>query len=433
MLRARRFTRQVLAAFLVFTSAWAAAAHEVRPAIAEIAFPEGGAEYQITFVANLEALIAGVGSEHDDTDDSPLAARYDDLRALEPAALKAEFDKFAPRFLDGLTIRADGALTSPEIASLITPGVGDLDLARDSILTVSGAVPEGAETIAFAWSASFGAVVFRTVADENGEGYSAFLRNGEASDPIPVAGGATLSAGEAFADYIVVGFEHILPLGLDHILFVIGLFLLSTALRPLIIQITAFTLAHTVTLALGATGIVTLPGSVVEPLIALSITYVAIENVMSERLRKWRPVIVFLFGLLHGLGFAGVLSEFGFAPGQFVASLIAFNIGVELGQLVVIGLCFLAVGIWFGKKAFYRPWIVYPASLAIGGYSFGWFVERSLEIELPVLAAMGFSVAIGAALLLAKGWRDRTGVLAGVLALAAALTFALRWIEGLIP
>ncbi|MEL6794907.1 MAG: HupE/UreJ family protein, partial [Pseudomonadota bacterium] len=160
---------------------------------------------------------------------------------------------------------------------------------------------------------------------------------------------------DAFVEYLGVGFEHILPLGLDHILFVIGLFLLSTVLKPLVIQITAFTVAHTVTLALGATGVVNLLGSVVEPLIALSIAYVAVENVTSEKLRTWRPVIVFLFGLLHGLGFAGVLSEFGFAPGQFVASLIAFNIGVEIGQLVVIAVCFLTVGLWFGGRDWYRP------------------------------------------------------------------------------
>ena len=308
-----------------------------------------------------------------------------------------------------------------------------MDIARDSFVTIGGALPDGATEMQFSWSSAFGAVVFRTEANENGEGYSAYLTGGEASAAIPVAGGAVMSAGEAFLDYLWVGFEHILPLGLDHILFVIGLFLLSTALRPLLIQITAFTLAHTVTLALGALGYISIPGSIVEPLIALSITAVAVENVLSDRLHRWRPVVVFLFGLLHGLGFAGVLSEFGFAPGQFVASLVAFNIGVEIGQLVVIAICFLAVGLWFGKRDWYRPWIVFPASLAIGGYSFGWFIERSLEVELPVYAVMGLTLAIGLVLLSAKGWRKKPGEMAGILALAAALTFILRHLEGMIP
>ena len=431
MLRAPRILGQVAALICLVFMAVGAKAHEIRPGLAEVSFPDG--RWQIAFMLNLEAMIAGVGPEHEDTDDSPVAAAYNDLRAMEPAALKAEWERFAPRFLDGLNIGGPEGDWPRETVSVITPAVGDVDIARDSFVTIGGALPEGATEMQFSWSSAFGAVVFRTEANENGEGYSAYLTGGEASAAIPVAGGAVMSAGEAFLDYLWVGFEHILPLGLDHILFVIGLFLLSTALRPLLIQITAFTLAHTVTLALGALGYISIPGSIVEPLIALSITAVAVENVLSDRLHRWRPVVVFLFGLLHGLGFAGVLSEFGFAPGQFVASLVAFNIGVEIGQLVVIAICFLAVGLWFGKRDWYRPWIVFPASLAIGGYSFGWFIERSLEVELPVYAVMGLTLAIGLVLLSAKGWREKAGEMAGILALAAALTFVLRHPEGMIP
>ncbi|MEM7269816.1 MAG: HupE/UreJ family protein, partial [Pseudomonadota bacterium] len=285
--------------------------------------------------------------------------------------------------------------------------------------------------VVVSWSEAYGDLVLRTELDENGEGYTGFLTGGAASEPIAITG-ASQSAMSAFLQYLVVGFDHILPKGLDHILFVIGLFLLSTALRPLLIQITAFTLAHTVTLALGAVGWVNIPGSIVEPLIALSIAYVAVENIFSDKLHRWRPVIVFLFGLLHGLGFAGVLSEFGFAPGQFIASLIAFNIGVEIGQLVVIALCFLIVGIWFGKKPWYRERIVYPASLAIGGYALVWVIERSLELELPMGAALGVTLVLGLILLFVKGWRARSAEMAYVLSLGLAGAMALRMIEGAI-
>ena len=139
---------------------------------------------------------------------------------------------------------------------------------------------------------------------------------------------------------------------------------------------TSFTLAHTVTLALGALGIVTIPGSIVEPIIAASIVYVAIENVFSNKLHAWRPVIIFVFGLLHGLGFASVLGEFGLPAGQFVAALIGFNVGVELGQLTVIALAFLTVGYWFGGKDWYRTRIAIPASLVIAAVGTYWFVER---------------------------------------------------------
>ncbi|MFC6586423.1 HupE/UreJ family protein [Sulfitobacter pacificus] len=158
-----------------------------------------------------------------------------------------------------------------------------------------------------------------------------------------------MSASEALVSYIPVGFDHILPQGLDHILFVLGLFLLSTRWGPLLWQVTAFTLAHTVTLALGAMGWVTIPGSIVEPLIAASIVYVAVENIFMRGLSTWRPLIVFGFGLLHGLGFASVLGEFGLPEGQFIPALIGFNVGVELGQLTVIAMA--AALIWLSVRA----------------------------------------------------------------------------------
>ena len=147
---------------------------------------------------------------------------------------------------------------------------------------------------------------------------------------------------------------------------------------PLLWQVTAFTAAHTVTLALGALGWVVVPGSIVEPIIAASIVYVGIENVRTTELTKWRPIVIFVFGLLHGLGFASVLGEFGLPAGQFIPALIGFNIGVEVGQLTVIALAFLAVGLWFGQKPWYRTMIAVPASMMISAIGIYWVIERTL-------------------------------------------------------
>jgi hydrogenase/urease accessory protein HupE len=119
-------------------------------------------------------------------------------------------------------------------------------------------------------------------------------------------------------------------------------------------------------------------GSIVEPIIAASIVYVGIENVRQTELTRWRPVVIFVFGLLHGLGFASVLGEFGLPAGQFIPALIGFNIGVEVGQLTVIAIAFLAVGVWFGRKAWYRSFIAIPASLVIATIGAYWVVERTL-------------------------------------------------------
>ena len=116
--------------------------------------------------------------------------------------------------------------------------------------------------------------------------------------------------------------------------------------------------------------------AIVEPLIAASIAYVAVQNIFMSRLSLWRPVVIFGFGLLHGLGFASVLAEFGIPDDQFFPALIGFNIGVELGQLAVIAAAFLAVGVWFGHKKWYRSRISVPASVLIAAIGVFWFFER---------------------------------------------------------
>ncbi len=182
--------------------------------------------------------------------------------------------------------------------------------------------------------------------------------------------------------YVGIGVGHILPGGLDHILFVLALFLTSPRLRPLIIQISAFTIAHTVTLALAASGVIAPPASIVEPLIALTIAFVAVENVVFRDMTRWRPLVVFGFGLIHGMGFAGFFGELGLPPGQFWSALIGFNVGVEIGQLA----CVLAAAVvaWVlrkalarvGKDRWYRLGFVIPASAAIALTGLWWGIER---------------------------------------------------------
>jgi hypothetical protein len=178
-----------------------------------------------------------------------------------------------------------------------------------------------------------------------------------------------------FQFYLKSGFEHIIPKGLDHILFVLGLFFASILLGALFWQITAFTLAHSITLGLATMGLINVSTSLVEPLIALSIVWVAIENCLFTKTKKWRPLLVFSFGLLHGLGFAAVLTEFGLPKTDLVSSLLAFNIGVELGQLIIIFVALLTTFL-IQKKTWYRQRVQIPVSIVIGLVGCYWFVER---------------------------------------------------------
>ncbi len=352
-------------------------AHEIRPSIIDIQFNETG-EYQMSIKTNIEAMIAKIGTEHQDTNESKNVTRYNTLRQMPYNILIEEFSKFEPSLINNIQLNFNRKPQTLTIESVKIPDIGDLDLARDSIINFTGTMPSGTKTLSWQWDKSFGNAVLRISSHQNEDLYSSYLLDGKVSDNILIEGLKAPSKWQQFTNYVQIGFVHIVPKGLDHILFVVGLFLLSTQLRPLLIQISSFTLAHTVTLALGIYGIVNISPAIVEPLIAASIIYVCFENIYTDKLSRWRPVIIFLFGLLHGLGFASVLKEIGLESSNFVTGLIAFNIGVEIGQLTVIAVCFLAVGLWFRHKSWYRNIIAIPASVIIAIIASYWLVERTL-------------------------------------------------------
>jgi hypothetical protein len=187
-----------------------------------------------------------------------------------------------------------------------------------------------------------------------------------------------------FGLYVGIGIGHILPGGADHILFVLAVFLASVRLKALVWQISAFTVAHTATLALAASGVITPSSAVVEPLIAFTIAVVAIENLVFREMTTWRPVVVFGFGLVHGLGFAGFFGELGLPPGQFWSALIGFNLGVEIGQLSVIVTAAILGALLRrrladpGGRRHYRRFVALPGSLVISLIGLWWGVTRLL-------------------------------------------------------
>ena len=144
----------------------------------------------------------------------------------------------------------------------------------------------------------------------------------------------------------------------------------------MITQATAFTIAHSITLGLAMSGHITPLPSIVEPIIALSIMFVAIENMLITELKPWRILIVFFFGLIHGLGFASALKELALPQSDFFTSIIMFNIGVELGQLAIILFMYFAIAKWFRNKQWYRARIVMPLSAMIAVIALYWTIER---------------------------------------------------------
>jgi hypothetical protein len=184
--------------------------------------------------------------------------------------------------------------------------------------------------------------------------------------------------GQVFWYYFKLGFQHILPFGVDHILFIVALCLPGNTGKAIFWQATAFTIAHSITLVLSMKNIVMVPAALVEPIIALSILFVAIENIFFSRLKPWRVGIVFLFGLIHGMGFASSLNEIGLPRNRFFTSIFSFNVGVELGQLTIIAsmLAFILLPLQRQAMLKQKQWVTYSLSLLIGLVAVYWTVER---------------------------------------------------------
>ena len=349
--------------------------HELQPAIANLTVSNDLVSGEIEL--SLEPIIAGMNLEIlENTDDSPAAQQYNTLRDMSPADLRIKFDIAWPDLKSKIRLMAGAAKLDIKINDLTIPPVGNVELTRMATLYISAALPADGTDVTFGWSADLGNLIVRQNQADGDVSYAAYLSSGGDSAPMPRTGSASVSGVKNFLNYIKIGFEHIIPKGLDHILFVLGLFLFSLKMRPLLMQITAFTLAHTVTLALATAGLVSVPASIVEPLIALSIAFVALENIRGGEITIRRTAIVFAFGLLHGLGFASVLGDVGLEPSKFLSSLIAFNIGVELGQLSVIALAFVLLGLTFGKRSWYRSYVVIPGSILIAAIGIYWTIER---------------------------------------------------------
>ena len=370
---------------LVMLSLWplaqSADAHQLRPAIVNLEFTQNG-WVKVHIQTNIESLIAGIDSSHDDTDDSPQTELYNQLRALSPEQLTREFKLLEESIISQLNLAFDGVKSDLSLVRLDIPDIGNLDKSRLSDLHLLAFIPNPSDSdkpeVTWQYPKKFGNNVAHFYYDQTPqEKTSHWLTDGVMSPPFELNAAYTPKPFTQVAtEYTVLGFEHIVPKGIDHILFVLGLFLLSVKLRPLLLQVTAFTLAHSITLGLTIYGVISLPPSIVEPLIALSIVAVGIENIFVKTVKIRRIVVVFLFGLLHGMGFAGVLSQLGLPESDFVTALVFFNIGVEAGQLFVIAVAFLCVFWLLKNQQLYRQWVVIPVSALISLIGLYWTYER---------------------------------------------------------
>jgi HupE/UreJ protein len=287
------------------------------------------------------------------------------IAGLTPEVDK-QYGKLLRHFVDGAMVSFDSRPVEPEVE--IVPPDKDTPPGRTT-LRLRGPIPGGVHTFTWRQTMPLGSypLVLQNEGDESAEW--GWLSGGAASPPFALSKSVVPPPRWAVARrYLTIGFTHFVP----------GLFLLSRRLKPILWQVIAFTVAHTLTLILASYGVVSLWPSIVEPLIALSIVFVAVENILSPELKPPRLVAVFVFGLLHGLGFAGVLAQLGLPQADRLTALLSFNLGVEGGQLAVLAVAFLLVGLPFRSQTWYRQRVVVPASCLIAAVGLYWSVERML-------------------------------------------------------
>jgi hypothetical protein len=342
-------------------------AHEIGTTLVAVKFPSSGA-YDIeitTDAASLAEKLAAIAGES-----------FDPASSSESAVLQAQLQNRDDLFRSRFSALFDGTAVKPAIEYAVAAS-SDPSLPPMASIHLKGAIPENARqfTWNYGWTFATYALTVRHGGSE--EPAAQWLEGGQLSSPVPIApSAAAVSRLATAATYLSLGFTHIVPHGFDHMLFVLGIFLLSRRLKEVLAQVSAFTIAHSITLALSMYGALSVPPAVVEPLIAISIAYVAVENMLMSRLRSWRIALVFAFGLLHGMGFAGALQELGLPRSEFVTALVTFNVGVEAGQLAVIAGAFLLVGWFWTRQDWYRRRVVLPASALIACIAVYWTVER---------------------------------------------------------
>lgn len=354
---------------LLLLAASAASAHEIGTTLVHVTFQKDHT-YLVELTTAPQALL------------NKLEVRAHQPRStgLAPEELQKRLQAAAPLLRDAADIRFGAVRAIPEV--VVHPVIAPSDPQKPTFAVVQfrGEIPLKAGDFTWQYGLTYAAYSITLENQGHGEPSRQWLDGEQRSAPFSLAKEILPPTRmDVVRQYLILGFTHIVPKGLDHILFVLGIFLLSTRLRPVLTQVTAFTIAHSITLGLTIYGLVHVSSRIVEPMIALSIAYVAIENLTTSELKPWRVAIVFAFGLLHGMGFAGVLSELGLPRREFLTALLTFNIGVEAGQLAVIGAAYLLVAWWAQRRRWYRQRVVIPASAAIAAMGVFWTVQRIMS------------------------------------------------------
>ena len=329
---------------------------------------------------NAELILSNIDASNiSNTNFSPLTEIYDRYRLLNKKDLENSLEESWKDISSNIDIKINNKLKKIDLIKIDTQDVKNFEISRDTLISFRVLLNQKSENFTFKWIKNYGPIILRENNDLKLEDelVTEYLQSGKESDPIFFNENNFRSMFVSFTKFFVLGIQHIIPKGLDHILFIFGLFLFSSSLNKLIKQITIFTIAHSITLIFVSLSLIKINPQIVEPIIALSIVYVGLENIFKNYIKEYmRYVVILFFGLLHGLGFALVLSDIGYRSSKLFLNLISFNIGIEVAQISIILFLYLLVAIKFANNKYYRIAFQIPSSILIASIGLYWFIER---------------------------------------------------------
>ena len=319
-------------------------------------------------------------SNFSNTDTSPLSENYDNYRSLNIIELEKIFLNSWNKISSNINIKINNESKKIILIKIEVEDIKNIDIVRDTHIYFRVLLDKNSERFSFRWIKKYGPIILRENNNNKSENelVTEYLQSGIESNQFSFKENNSINTLNSFTKFFVLGVKHIIPKGLDHILFICGLFLFSSSLKKLITQITIFTIAHSITLIFVSLSLIRIYPQIVEPLIALSIVYVGLENIFKNYTKEYlRYAIILFFGLLHGLGFAIVLSDIGYRSSELLINLISFNIGIEVAQISIVLILYLLIALNFSKNKYYRMFFQVPSSIIIAGIGLYWFFERT--------------------------------------------------------
>ena len=352
--------------------------HEIKPSIADFTYDENFLNIKIRL--NAELILSNIdASKISNTNSSSLSDIYDKLRILNKIELEELFKSSWQEISTNIDIKINNETKKINLINIEVEDIKNFEISRDTHIYLQVLLNNNSEYFTFSWIKKYGPIILRENSNHKLEDelFTEYLQSGIESNQFSFNEKNFKNRLNSFIKFFVLGVQHIIPKGLDHILFIFGLFLFSSSLKKLITQITIFTIAHSITLIFVSLSLMKINPQIVEPIIALSIVYVGIENIFKNYVKEYlRYVVILFFGLLHGLGFALVLSDIGYRSTDLFINLISFNLGIEVAQISLIFILYLLIALNFAKNKNYRILFQVPSSILISSIGLYWFFER---------------------------------------------------------